>query len=191
MPKNSPAFPTIRDVARLARVSIATVSGVANGRHTASAEVQRRVEEAMKALDYHADHLARSLKTGRSRVIGMIIPDLANPFFVEVMCGVEEPARNAGYSMIFSNSNENPAQERENLAMLYSQRVGGVVLACSDGHAAYDRLTARRFPIVFVDRLPVTGYCGRGVIVDHIGGAYHATRHFIEVGHGDIVLHAR
>jgi DNA-binding LacI/PurR family transcriptional regulator len=55
MPKNSPAFPTIRDVARLARVSIATVSGVANGRHTASAEVQRRVEEAMKALDYHAD----------------------------------------------------------------------------------------------------------------------------------------
>jgi DNA-binding LacI/PurR family transcriptional regulator len=53
----------------------------------------------------------------------MIIPDLANPFFVEVMCGVEETARNAGYSMIFSNSNENPAQERENLAMLYSQEL--------------------------------------------------------------------
>jgi LacI family transcriptional regulator len=188
MPKNSPAFPTIMDVARLARVSIATVSGVANGRRTASAEVQRRVEEAMKALDYHADHLARSLKTGRSRVIGMIIPDLANPFFVEVMCGVEETARNAGYSMIFSNSNENPAQERENLAMLYSQRVGGVVLACSDGHAAYDRLTARRFPIVFVDRLPVTGYCGRAVIVDNIGAAYDATRHLIELGHADIAL---
>src|SRR5262245_48708848 len=177
MPKKSSAFPTIRDVARLAEVSIATVSAVSNGRRTASAEVQRRVEEAMRALDYHPDHLARSLKTGRSRVIGMIIPDLTNPFFIELMCGVEETARNAGYSVIFSNSNESPAQEKENLAMLYSQRVGGVVLACSDGHAAYDRLTARRFPIVFVDRLPVNGFNGRAVIVDNVGAAYEGTKH--------------
>src|SRR4029453_3038681 len=90
--------------------------------------------------------------------------------------------------MIFSNSNENPAQERENLAMLYSQRAGGVVLACSDGHAAYDRLTAGRFPIVFVDRLPVTGYCGRAVIVDNIGAEYDATRHLIDLGHAHIAL---
>ena len=142
----------------------------------------------MKALDYHPDHLARSLKTGRSKVIGMIIPDLTNPFFVELMCGVEEKARGAGYSVIFSNSNENPAQEKENLAMLYSQRVGGVVLACSDGHAAYDRLTARRFPIVFIDRLPVTGFSGNAVIVDNVGAAYEATRHLIGLGHVDIAI---
>jgi LacI family transcriptional regulator len=188
MPKKSSAFPTIRDVARLAGVSIATVSAVSNGRRTASVEVQRRVEDAMKVLDYHPDHLARSLKTGRSRLIGMIIPDLTNPFFVELMCGVEETARNAGYSVIFSNSNESPAQEKENLAMLYSQRVGGVVLACSDGHAAYDRLTTRRFPIVFVDRLPVNGFNGRAVIVDNVGAAYEGTRHLIGLGHANIAL---
>jgi len=142
----------------------------------------------MKALDYHPDHMARSLKTGRSKVVGMIIPDLANPFFVELMCGVEETARNAGYSVIFSNSNENPAQERENLAMLYSQRVGGVVLACSDGHAAYDRMTTRRFPIVFVDRLPVVGFSGRAVVVDNAGAAYEATKHLLSLGHLDIAI---
>lgn len=188
MPKATFGFTTIRDVARLAGVSNATVSAVINGKDRVSHQMQRRVEEAMKALDYHPDHMARSLKTGRSKVVGMIIPDLTNPFFVELMCGVEETARNAGYSVIFSNSNENPAQERENLAMLYSQRVGGVVLACSDGHAAYDRMTSRRFPIVFVDRLPIAGFSGRAVVVDNTGAAYEATKHLISLGHLDIAI---
>jgi len=181
-------FATIKDVARLAGVSNGTASAVINGKNRVSARMQRRVEEAMRALDYHPDHMARGLKTGRSEVVGMIIPDLTNPFFVELMCGVEETARSAGYSVIFSNSNENPAQERENLAMLHSQRVGGVVLACSDGHAAYDRLTARRFPIVFIDRLPVAGFSGRAVVIDNAGAAYEATRHLIDLGHVDIAI---
>ncbi len=188
MPRETFGFATIRDVARLAGVSNATVSAVINGKDRVSPRMQRRVEEAMKALDYHPDHMARSLKTGRSKVVGMIIPDLTNPFFVELMCGVEETARNAGYSVIFSNSNENPAQERENLAMLYSQRVGGVVLACSDGHAAYDRLTRRRFPIVFIDRLPVIGFSGRAVVIDNAGAAYEATKYLIELGHTEIAI---
>jgi LacI family transcriptional regulator len=72
--------------------------------------------------------------------------------------------------------------------MLYSQRVSGVVLACSDGHAAYDRLTMRRFPIVFVDRLPMGRFSGRAVIVDNMGAAYEATRHLIELGHSEIAI---
>src|SRR6266571_5628984 len=89
MPKESFGFATIRDVARLAGVSSATASAVVNGKNRVSARMQRKVEEAMKALDYHPDHMARSLKTGRSKVVGMIIPDLTNPFFVELMCSVE------------------------------------------------------------------------------------------------------
>lgn len=188
MPKKPTDFATIKDVARLAGVSNGTVSAVINGKTRVSANAQRRVADAMKALDYHPDHVARSLKTGRSRVIGMIVPDLTNPFFVELMCGVEESARNAGYSIIFSNSNENPNQERENLAMLYSQRVGGVVLACSDGHAAYDRLTTRRFPIVFIDRLPAAGFNGPAVVIDNADAAYRATKHLIGLGHTDIAI---
>jgi LacI family transcriptional regulator len=188
VPKKTTGFATIRDVARLSGVSNATVSAVINGKDRVSLSAHRRVSEAMKTLDYHPDHVARSLKTGRSKVIGMIVPDLTNPFFVELMCGAEEIARTAGYSVIFSNSNEDPAQERENLAMLYSQRVGGVVLACSDGHAAYDRLTTRRFPIVFVDRLPVAGFQGRAVVVDNTDAAYQATMHLIDLGHTDIAI---
>src|SRR5437016_711990 len=110
--KETFGYSTIRDVARLAGVSIATVSAVVNGKNSVSKQMTQRVEDAMRALDYHPHHMARSLKTGRSKVVGMVIPDLTNPFFVELMCGVEETARNAGYSVIFSNSNEDPAQER-------------------------------------------------------------------------------
>jgi LacI family transcriptional regulator len=188
LPKDTLQFATIKDVGRLAGVSIATVSGVINGKTRVSVAVKERVEEAMKALDYHPDHMARSLKTGRSQVIGMVVPDLSNPFFVEVMCGVEDTARKLGYSVIFSNSNENPSQERANLAMLHSQRVQGVVLVCSDGHAAYDRLTTRRFPIVFVDRLPMAGFSGRAVVVDNAGAAYEGTRYLIGLGHKDIAI---
>lgn len=142
----------------------------------------------MRALDYHPDHMARSLKTGRSQVVGMVVPDLSNPFFVELMCGAEDTARKLGYSVIFSNSNEDPTQERANLAMLHSHRVGGVVLVCSDGHAAYDRLTTRRFPIVFVDRLPTSGFNGRAVVVDNVKAAYDGTKYLIELGHSDIAI---
>jgi LacI family transcriptional regulator len=107
---------------------------------------------------------------------------------VELLCGVEDTARNAGYSVIFSNSNEDPKQERDNLAMLYSHRVGGVVLACSDGYAAYDRLTRRRFPIVFIDRLPVVGFKGTAVVLDNAGAAYEGTRYLIGLGHKDIAI---
>jgi LacI family transcriptional regulator len=188
MAKKTSEFATIRDVARLAGVSNATVSAVINNKERVSEEMRKRVEQAMRALDYHPDHMARSLKTGLSKVIGMIVPDLTNPFFVELMCGVEETARGAGYSVIFSNSNENPQQERDNLAMLYSHRVAGVVLTCSDGHAAYDRLTNRRFPIVFLDRLPVVGFSGRAVIIDNAGAAFEGIRYLIGLGHTDIAI---
>ena len=142
----------------------------------------------MKALDYHPDHMARSLKTGRSKIVGLVIPDVTNPFFTEVMSGLESMARRRGYSVILSNSNEDPVQERENLGMLYSQRVAGVVLACTDAYAAHDRLISRRFPIVFIDRLPQAGFTGRAVVVDNAGAAYEGIRHLIELGHERIAV---
>ena len=178
---------TMRDVARLAGVSVATVSLVLNNKGTVSAELTRRVKEAMETLDYHPDQRARSLKTGRSNTIGMVIPDVTNPFFTEVMRGVEDEARLQGYSVILCNSNEDPAQERHLLGMLFSRRVDGVVLACSDSHAAYDRLTRRRFPIVFIDRVP-TGFDGGGVVVDNVGAACSAMRHLIGLGHRRIAI---
>ena len=82
--KQSFGFSTIRDVARLAGVSIATVSAVINGKNSVSSQMTSRVEDAMKALDYHPDHMARSLKTGRSQVVGMVIPDLSSSTLIVV-----------------------------------------------------------------------------------------------------------
>ena len=90
--------------------------------------------------------------------------------------------------MILSNSNENSEQESQNLDLLQSRRVDGVVLACSSGRIAQERLSDRRFPIVFLDRLPFAGFSGRAVIVDNTGGAYAATKHLIELGHTKIAI---
>jgi LacI family transcriptional regulator len=132
--------------------------------------------------------MARSLKTGLSKVIGMVIPDLKNPFFTDLMSGVEQVARHSGYSVIFSNSNKDQSLEKENLSMLYSHRVAGAVVCSTDGFTAYESLMRRRFPIVFVDRLPVAGFKGSAVTVDNAGAAWEATRHLIELGHENIAI---
>lgn len=178
---------TIRDVARLARVSVATVSAVINNKDVVSAELKRRVQEATVALDYHPDHLARSLRARQSHTIGMVIPDITNPFFTDVMGGVEDVARKNGYSIIICNADENPVQERRCLSNLFSQRVDGVLLAPTDMYAAEDRLTQRRFPIVFFDRVP-PGFKGGAVTTDNFGAAYEATHHLIELGHCRIAI---
>ena len=178
---------TLHDVARLANVSIATVSAVVNGKNGVSAKLTKQVKEAMANLDYHPDLIARSLKVGRTHTIGMIVPDVTNLFHTEVMRGVEDEARLNGYSPMLCNSNEDPEHERRLLDTLFSQRVDGVLLAASDSSAAYDRLTRRRFPIVFIDRVPV-GYTRRAVVTDNMEAAYAAIKYLISLGHKRIAI---
>jgi LacI family transcriptional regulator len=177
----------MRDVARLANVSIATVSAVINGTSAVSPQRAARVREAMEALDYHADQIARSLKTGRTHVVGVVIPDVTNPFYPEVIVGAEEVASAARYSLILCNANEDPAQEQRQLSTLFSHRVDGVLLACSDPAIAIDRLLRRRFPIVCFDRIP-HGFRGDIAACDNFQGGYEATRHLIGLGHRRIAI---
>jgi LacI family transcriptional regulator len=179
--------PTMRDVARLANVSVATVSAVINGTAVVSAERAARVKKAMEALDYHADQIARGLKTGRTRVVGVVIPDVTNPFYPEVILGAEEVAGLARYSVILCNANEDPAQEQRQLSALFSHRVDGVMIACSDPAIAVDRLLRRRFPIVCFDRIP-EGFRGDAAATDNFAGGYQATRHLIDLGHKRIAI---
>jgi LacI family transcriptional regulator len=178
---------SMRDVARLAGVSVATVSAVINGKATVGIASVRRVEEAMKALDYHPDQVARSLRVGRTNVIGMIVPDISNQFFAEIMRSVEETSEKSGFSVIMCDSNEDSGREQRHLSTLYSRRVDGVLLASSVSDAAQDRLTLRRFPIVFVDAVPA-GIKHGAVVVDNAEGAYAATRYLIELGHRRIAI---
>lgn len=178
---------SMRDVARLAGLSVATVSAVINGKETVSAASMRRVESAMKALDYHPDQVARSLRVGRTNVIGMIVPDISNPFFAEIMRSVEESSEKRGFSVIVCDSNEDSGRERRHLSTLYSRRVDGVLLASSVSYAAQDRLTLRRFPIVFIDAVPAGVKYG-AVLVDNVEGARTATRYLIDLGHRRIAI---
>ncbi len=179
--------PTINDVARLAGVSVATVSAVVNGTKVVSPHRTQKVREAMAALDYHADQNARFLRTGKSRVVGVIIPDLANPFYTQVVAAADDVASRAGYSFFLCNSNDDPALEQRHLDMLFSHRVAAVLLASCDSFAAYDRLIRRRFPLVFFDRVP-TGFHGSSVETDNHLAAFQATRHLIELGHRSIAI---
>jgi LacI family transcriptional regulator len=178
---------TMKDVARLAGVSVATVSAVINGTAVVSDGRAAKVRAAMESLDYHPDQVARSLRTGRSHVVGMIVPDVTNPFYPEVIVGVEDAARKAGYSVILCNSNEDPAQEKRHLNELFARRVDGVLIACSDAQHAYDRLLRRRFPLVFFDRIPA-GLKGHAVSTDNVEAGYIATMHLIELGHEKIAM---
>jgi LacI family transcriptional regulator len=179
--------PTMRDVARLAEVSVATVSAVANGTAVVSPKRAERVRKAMEALDFHPDQIARSLKTGRTQVLGMIVPDVTNPFYPEVIVGAEEIARASNYSVMLCNANEDPKQEQQQLNTLFSHRVDGVLIACSDPAISLDRLMRRRFPIVCFDRIP-PGFQGDTVATDNFQGAYEATRHLISLGHERIAI---
>ena len=178
---------TIHDVARLAGVSIATVSAVVNKKGTVSEVLTQRVQRALEALDYQPHRLARSLKFQRTHTIGVVIPDFTNLFFAEVVRGAEDEARTHGYSMILCDSNEDEAQEFANLNTLYSWRVDGVLLAAAAVRGGQDSLLRRRFPIVLVDRIP-PGFDGPAVITDNFKGAYEAARHLISLGHERLAI---
>lgn len=178
---------TIRDIARLAGVSVATVSGVLNNKPTIKPKLVERVRKAMDALDYHPDHVARSLRVRRTRTVGIIIPDVTNPFFTDVIRGVEQEAQSSGYSVILCDSNEDSELERRNLSTLLSRRVDGVLLAPATAPSVHDLRIHQRLPIVLIDRVPV-GFNGPAVMTDNFGAAYEGTQHLIKLGHRQIAI---
>lgn len=178
---------TMRDVARLAGVSVTTVSSIVNGRGGVSPEVTRRVEDAIMTLDYHPNEVARGLKVNRTFTIGIILPDVSNLFFSDILRGVESEARRNGYSVILCDSNEDPVQEQEMLTVLIRRRVDGILLASTQASLAESRLAMRRPPIVCFDRTP-RGFEGPAVVVDNVRASYQATRHLIELGHQHIAI---
>lgn len=178
---------TIRDIARLAGVSVATVSGVLNNKPTVKPALVDRVKRAMEALDYHPDHVARSLRVRRTCTVGMVIADVTNPFFTDVIRGVEKEAQSNGYSVILCDANEDPALERHYLSTLFSRRVDGVLLAPTSSPSAQESRIHKRFPLVLIDRIPL-GFTGDAVLTDNFSAAYDGTRHLIELGHRQIAI---
>ena len=125
---------TIKDIARAARVSVATVSAVANGTKFVSEPLARRVRRAIDATGYQPHGVARSLKNGTTQTLGLIVTDITNPFFTAVARSVEDAAHLAGYAVVLCNSDEDVDKERLYLELMRRRRVDGLIWAPGGRH---------------------------------------------------------
>ena len=175
---------TIRDVAREAGVSVATVSHVINGTRPVAPETAARVRRTMEALDYHPNAVAQSLRTRKTHAIGAVVSDITNPFFATLVRGAEDAAIEAGYSLIVCNSDESPEKEDRYVRLLRRRQLDGLLISpVGDGSGkAVQELPQWKVPFVFIDRR-AKGINADAVLSDNIGGAYQATKHLIERGH--------
>ncbi len=178
---------TIHDVARVAGVSVATVSHVINGTRKVNSETQARVRRAIEELGYQPNAIARSLRKRVTYAIGVLVSDITNPFFAHLVRGVEDAAHTAGYSVIVCNSDENPEKEDFYIRNLWRRRIDGMLIAPTrDGtSSALQELVQKGITLVFIDR-KAKGIEAPAVLSDNVGGAYLATKHLIERGHKKI-----
>lgn len=179
----------MRDVGRVAGVSLKTVSRVVNKEPGVRAETIRKVTEAIDDLGYKRNDLARSLRPGQSSsTLGLVIGDVSNPFFSGIARGVEESAREHGYVLITGSSREDPDYERELVSTLSSRRVDGIVLVPAAGdHSFLEAEMELGIPVVFADRPPVALDTDT-VLLDNSGGARRGVEHLIAQGHRRIGL---
>jgi LacI family transcriptional regulator len=188
-PASSDGGATIHDVARLAGVSVATVSNVVNDARPVSAETRERVRKAVDALGYTPHAAARSMRGRGSGLIGLIVADITNPFFTSLVQSVERAANAHGYAVLLCNSDEDQAREERSLQLLRTQRVDGIILAAT-GQASAGRAAALaqlRVPVVLADRgLPEFGL--DAVILDNRRAALEATRHMLGFGHQRLAM---
>jgi LacI family transcriptional regulator len=166
----------LKDVAQAAGVSTATVSNVLRGTKATTPEVQQRVRDAIERLGYLPNPHAQSLRTGHSRTLGVVVPDLTNPFFPALVQAIETTSRAHGYALLVMDAGNDVVREAESLALMSSYRVAGVIWV----PVGDDPRVAWPFPIVTVDR-PVAGR--DAVVADHAQGGALIARHAIALGH--------
>jgi LacI family transcriptional regulator len=175
---------TMRQIAARARVSVGTVSHVINNTAGVREPVRKRVLEAIERLGYQPSLLARGLRRNRTTIIGVIIPDISNPFFPLVVRGVEDIAYQNSYRLMLCNTDNDAQKEQVYFNELRAYRMAGLIVIPS----ANSRLvllagsTGGETPVICLDRCP-GGWRGDSVTVDNEEGAYQATRYLLELGH--------
>lgn len=175
---------TIKDIAKALDMSTSTISRALRGSHEISAETKKAVLEYAKSVNYRPNPNAQSLKERRSRSIGVVVSEIANTFFSQVINGIESIAYNQGYHIIISQSHESYEREVSNLEYLSSRSVDGLLVSLSLATKDVSHIKAlheRGFPIVFFDRVAEDIETHK-VIVDNFYGAYAATKHLIRNG---------
>lgn len=174
---------TIHEVARRARVSTSTVSRTINSPALVDAETAQRVWKAIKELEYYPNTQARSLVSGRSRIIGLIVSDITNPFFPELVKGFEDVAAQHGYDILVSSTNYDSARMAVCVRRMLERKVDGVAIMTSemDDHLI-EQLAHGKVPMVFLDTGP-RGERISNIVVDYTMGVNEAVEHLVALGH--------
>ncbi|MEH7522131.1 LacI family DNA-binding transcriptional regulator [Bacillus sp. JJ1503] len=173
---------TIRDVAKLSGVSVATVSRVINKNGYVSAETEAKVQEVMKRLDYEPNQLARGLTAKKTKTIALIVPDILNPFFPVLSRGVEDVTKLHGFTLILCNSDDSGIKEKSYIDILRKKYVDGMIIASNNlGLKEIKDLEQSNIPLVVLDRAQdIETNCV--IRVDNYGGAMQAVQHLLDVG---------
>jgi LacI family transcriptional regulator len=181
---------SIYDVARESRVSVFTVSAVVNNKSHVGNKLRERVEAAIRKLNYRPNLLARSLAKQKTHTIGMVVPDIANPFFPMVVRGAEDAAQKRGYNLLLCNSDDTQAKEESAIELLLSKRVDGILLTkatCDISPSLLQMIQEMKVPIVLVMRT-FPKISKDAVITDDYQGAYEAVSHLARAGRKRIAL---
>lgn len=177
---------SLRDVAKAAKVSVGTVSNVLNRPEVVAPTTLLRVQNTIKELGFVPNGFARNLRSGRGRTLGLIVPDVANPFFTEVARGVEDAASKRDYAVFLCNSDESATKEDRYINVLIEQQVRGVLITPADVKA--DRLDAmleRGISVTLLDR-EIKGGKQCSVSVDDVHGGQLAIEYLVGLGHKHI-----
>lgn len=181
---------TIYDVAKAAHVSLATVSAVVNRSAYVSPALTARVTSAIQRLGYRPNLLARSLATQQTRTLGMIVPNIANPFWPEVVRGVEDAAHAAGYTLLVASNDDDRAKETLYMQLFLAKRVDGLLITKVAGGLDPDvaaRLRTAATPVVQLMRASAT-VAGDRVGVNEEDGSYEAVTHLLRLGRRRIAM---
>jgi LacI family transcriptional regulator len=175
---------TIKDIARALGISTSTVSRALRDSYEISEETKALVMETAEKLNYKPNPIALSLKERRTRSLGVIVCEVANPFFSQVINGIESIAYNRGYNVFITQSHESFEKEADALHFLSSRSVDGILVSLStETHdmAQFKELSERGLPIVFFDRV-ISDVNTHSVVLDNFRGAYDCTEHLIKQG---------
>jgi len=180
--------PKIKDIAEDAGVSIATVSRVLNNSQPVSEELRRRVMDSVERLNYQPNLVARSLRTRRTLVVGVLVPNISNPYFTDIVRAIEDVAMEAGYVVTVCSSDQDLQKEQRYLQVLRHRLVDGALVAVADRlQSDVSPLLASDVPVVLVDRRAEGAACD-SVTVDVRQGAYQAVEHLISRGYRRIAI---
>ena len=172
----------VSDVARVAGVSLGTVSNTLNRPHTVSEQTRKKVLAAIKKLDFVPNEGAASLRSGTSKMLGLVIPDVTNPIYAEITKGVASAAETAGYAVMLFNTDDQPDRELRQLEMLARHRsAGALIVPRKADQRRLERLRNLGLHLVLIDRA-VSEHDGCSVSIDDVRGGLLATSHLLDSG---------